>query len=103
MKSKFWTVYLVFLLAILAGLIALHFYVKGIMVDYESQNPDLYVNELLGKVSEKDGQIGQFLEEHEGPFLWCPGVSEERRRGADRLRGRSRARRQHGPGRERYS
>ena len=64
MKSKFWKVYLVYLLAILAGLAALHFYVKGIMVDYEKQNPDTYVNDLLGKVSEKDGQIGQFLEEH---------------------------------------
>ena len=69
MKSKFWRVYLVCLLVILALLAALHFYVKGIMVDYEAQNPDLYVNDLLAKVSEKDGQIGQFLEEHafDGP------------------------------------
>ena len=64
MKSKFWRIYLVYLLVILAGLAALHFYVKGIMVDYENQNPDTYVAELLRGVSEKDGQIGQFLEEH---------------------------------------
>ena len=35
MKSKFWRIYIVYLLVILAGLAALHFYVKGIMVDYE--------------------------------------------------------------------
>ncbi len=64
MKSKFWRIYLVYLLVILAGLAALHFYVKGIMVDYENQNPEPYVAELMRSVSEKDGQIGQFLEEH---------------------------------------
>lgn len=64
MKSKFWRIYIVYLLVILAGLAALHFYVKGIMVDYEKQDPEPYVAELLQRASEKDGQIGQYLEEH---------------------------------------
>jgi hypothetical protein len=64
MKSKFWRIYLVYLLVILAGLAALHFYVKGIMVDYEKQDPEPYVAELLQRVSEKDGQIGEYLEKH---------------------------------------
>ena len=64
MKSKFWRIYLVYLLVILAGLAALHFYVKGIMVDYEKQDPEPYVAELLQRVSEKDGQIGEYLEKY---------------------------------------
>ena len=62
MKSKFWRVYFVYLLVILAGLAALHFYVKGIMVDYEKQDPEPYVAELLQRVSEKDvaGALSSF-------------------------------------------
>ena len=69
MKSKFWRIYLVYVLVILALLAGLHFYVKGIMVDYENQEPVPYVTEALGKASETDGQLGQFLEAHafDGP------------------------------------
>ena len=64
MKSKFWRVYLIYVLLILALLAGLHFYVKGIMVDYENQEPAPYVNAALAKASETDGGIGQFLETH---------------------------------------
>ena len=64
MKSKFWKVYLVYLLVILAGLAALHFYVKGIMVDYENQEPVQFVRGELAPAMPTDGSIGQFLEEH---------------------------------------
>ncbi|MBQ2094808.1 MAG: hypothetical protein II474_02805 [Firmicutes bacterium] len=64
MKSKFWRIYLVYVAVILAALAALHFYVKGIMVRYENQDPVRYVGELLQEASEKDGKLDQFLEEH---------------------------------------
>ena len=62
MKSKFWRIYLVYVAVILALLAALHFYVKGIMVRYENQDPVKYVGELLQNASEKDGGLGEFLE-----------------------------------------
>ncbi len=62
--SKFWKGYLVYLLVILAALAGLHFYVKGIMVEYEGQDPVIYVEEMLRHAGETDGQVGQYLEEH---------------------------------------
>ena len=64
MKSKFWRIYLVYLLVILAGLAALHFYVKGIMVEYENQEPVAFVRENLAPAMPTDGSIGEFLEAH---------------------------------------
>ena len=64
MKSKFWRFYLVFVLVILAALAGIHFYVKGIMVEYEKQDPSYTVSQMLLAASEEDGGIGTYLEEH---------------------------------------
>ena len=76
MKSKFWKGYFIYLLVILVALLGLRFYVRGVMVEYENQDPAAYVRQLLQDASDKDGEIGEFLKVHafEGPAGNLPGT-----------------------------
>ncbi|MCR4804238.1 MAG: hypothetical protein K5981_01110 [Clostridia bacterium] len=83
-RSVFGKVYLLYVLALVLALAGLYAYVRGVMVEYEAQNPDVWVREAIAHASESDGRIGQFLEEHVfsdvryGGTLGDPSAMKER-------------------------
>jgi len=61
-KSVFAKFYFLYLLILLLGLIAVFFYVRSVMIEYENSTPDKYILQIISKSGKNDGSIGELLQ-----------------------------------------
>ncbi len=63
-KNLFGKFYFAYLFIILAALVLLFFYVRGVLVDYEKSQPENYVIDLLKHAGKGDKALGDYLQEN---------------------------------------